>query len=212
MSDRFLGSRTEYSQRGLDLRDLARDPATQLELWIEDAMIENVLEPTAMCLATAGADGCPSSRMVLMRALDQRGLTFFSNFSSQKGMELDANARAAVCFWWGPLQRQVRVEGRVEKVSESESDHYFTNRPRGSQLASAASPQSQPVDSREQLDALVADLDAKFPGEIPRPSHWGGYRLIPESFEFWQGREARLHDRFRYTVAESGWTIQRLAP
>ena len=212
MSDAYLGSRLEYGQRGLSRSDLLDDPIQQLELWLEDASREQILEPTAMSLATADAKGRPSSRMVLLRGLDSKGLTFFTNGLSRKGEELAVNPWAAVCFWWGPMERQVRVEGRVERVSPQESDDYFAHRPRGSQLASAASPQSRVVQSREELEELVRSLDLAQPDRVERPEHWGGYRLMPEAFEFWQGRPARFHDRFSYRKEGAGWLIDRLAP
>lgn len=208
MSDAFLGSRLTYARQGLGEQDLLDDPVALLQAWLRDAEAENVLEPTAMCLATADPSGMPNARMVLLRQLDSRGLVFFTNYLSAKGQELEACPHAAACFWWGPLERQVRVRGRVEKVSAEESDAYFASRPPDSRRASAASPQSQPVASAEELRML---LEAT-PEAPDRPEHWGGFRLIPCEFEFWQGRPARLHDRFRYTLAEGKWRVARLAP
>ncbi len=208
MSDAFLGSRLEYARDGLDVGNLHTDPVEQLRVWLDDAIREGVLEPTAMCLATADATGYPSSRMVLMRGLDERGLTFYTNYQSQKGEDLTSNPRASVCFWWGLLERQVRVRGAVEVLSAGESDAYFMARPPGSRKASAASPQSSVVSDRQELERL---LEAT-PDDVNRPAHWGGYLLRPEEFEFWQGRPARLHDRFRYRLDGGLWLIERLAP
>lgn len=206
MSDAYLGSRLNYDRGTLD--QAPDDPVEFLKRWLAEAAAESVMEPTAMCLSTVDLDGRPSSRMVLMRGLDARGLVFYTNYLSRKGRELAANPHGAVCFWWCALERQVRVEGKIEKVSPEESDIYFYGRPASSRRASAASPQSEPVDSAEALQAL---LDST-PEEPERPDHWGGYRLIPTAFEFWQGRPARLHDRFRCVRIEHEWVSQRLAP
>jgi pyridoxamine 5'-phosphate oxidase len=166
-----------------------------------------------MTVATAALDAKPSARIVLLRGADERGFVFYTNYTSRKGKELKDNPFAALVFYWQPLHRQIRVEGRVERVNAQESDAYFANRPRGSQLASAASPQSQVLAGREALDARVAELDAAFPNQVLRPPHWGGYRVIPDVFEFWQGRPNRMHDRLRYTrAADNSWRIERLAP
>ena len=163
-----------------------------------------------VALATAAADGAPSVRMVLLKDADERGLVFYSGYESRKGRELAANPRAAILVHMPG--RQIRVEGRVEKVSLEESDAYWATRPRGSQIAASVSRQSEPIDSREELDARFAELDAASPGEIPRPPHWGGYRLVPDVYEFWEHRENRLHDRFRYRRDGEGWTMERLQP
>ena len=207
--------RTSYTQSTLESVD--PDPFRQLEGWLSDAIAEKVIEPQAMTVSTVGADGRPSSRVVLLRGLSAEGLTFYTNYGSHKGRELEANPYACTNFWWGPLERQVRVEGRVFKVSPQESDAYFASRPRDSQAASASSPQSQIIGSRAELEAHMQALEAQFPDAIPRPAHWGGFRLVPDRFEFWQGRPARLHDRFVYlpekgTLEGSRWTIHRIAP
>lgn len=204
--------RSNYQKGALDKSALNTDPFAVLIEWLEEAVAAKVTEPSAMCLATAGADGRPHGRMVLLRGLDSVGLTFFSHSNGPKGRELAENPFAAVTFWWGELERQVRVEGRVHLVDEEESDRYFASRPRESQLASAASPQSEPVSSREELESMVADLAAVNPEHVLRPFTWGGFRLVPDSFEFWQGRPARLHDRFVYRLAGENWQITRLAP
>lgn len=208
-----LGSpRSEYGQRSLDVSDLSPDPIDQLRLWLDEAIAANVVEPSAMCLSTVGPLNRPSARMVLLRGLSERGLTFFTNYESRKGSELDLNPWACATFWWGGLERQVRIEGRISMLSAEESDAYFAARPRQSQLASAASPQSQAVANREELEGLVAQLAAQYPADVPRPEHWGGYVLTPDQFEFWQGRSARLHDRLAYLREDDAWRIARLAP
>lgn len=208
----MLGERSEYGRDTLDLEELALDPIAQLKAWLDDAVAAKVVEPTAMCVSTVSPDGRPSGRMVLMRGLDDRGPIFFTNYESRKGRNLAENPAIAATFWWGELQRQVRIEGSVERVSDEESDAYFHGRPRDRQLASAASPQSEVISSREELAVRVAALDAQYPDEIPRPGDWGGFRIVPVAFEFWQGRTARMHDRFRYRREDSVWIIERLAP
>ncbi len=206
-----LGGRSEYGLSGLNREDLPDQPFYLLRQWLDDAVNAKVVEPSAMCLSTV-AEGRPSSRMVLLRGLDANGLTLFTNYLSRKGSELDQSPYASLCFWWGPLERQVRVEGVVEKTSAAESDAYFASRPRDSQLASAASPQSQAISGREEVEREMYKLSNLQPKQILRPAHWGGYRLKPDAFEFWQGGRARLHDRFRYEAAAQGWEISRLAP
>lgn len=204
--------RYDYGKGSLDFGDLESDPLEQLKLWLEDAVQAQVVEPTAMCLATVGPDGQPSARFVLLRDLSERGLTFFTNYESRKGQELEANPKACVAFWWAALERQVRVEGVVERLPETDSDAYFASRPRESQIASAASPQSREVGSREELEARLEDLMRKHPDVVPRPAHWGGYVLVPHTVEFWQGRKARFHDRILYRRHAAGWKFVRLAP
>lgn len=205
----FDGGRSEYTSGKLDLKDLNSDPMAQLERWLADAKNAQCIEPSAMTLATVDANNHPSARIVLLRGLDS-GLVFYTNYLSRKGSDLSENSNAASCFWWGKLERQVRVEGVVEKVSASESDAYFASRPRESQAASASSPQSQIISGRKEIEAAKNDLLEREP--IDRPNHWGGYRLIPNYFEFWQGRKARLHDRFCYVRQGEEWVIHRLAP
>ena len=205
------GHRTEYVRGLLDASDLLPDPIAQLQLWLEDATSAGVTEPMAMTVSTVSTSGRPSSRVVLLRGLDD-GLIFYTNYLSRKGQEISHQPMACINFWWGDLERQVRVEGRIVKVAEEESDAYFASRPFESQLASTASPQSTKVDSRETLDSLVDELRFIHKTGVNRPDHWGGYRLIPDYFEFWQGRKARLHDRLIYEPGEGGWQISRLAP
>lgn len=205
----MLETRKDYLQGSLDLPDLQGNPLLQLEQWLEDATQAGILEPNAMCISTV-RHSRPSSRMVLLRGIDT-GLVFYTNYLSKKGTDIASNSFACANFWWGALERQVRVEGRLVKVSAVESDQYFATRPRESQLASAASPQSQPV-TRPELEQMVQDLRVKYPDSMPRPAHWGGFRLIPEYFEFWQGRSARLHDRIVYKLENGTWVQDRLAP
>jgi len=208
-----MTERTDYRLGELEEMQLADSPIVQLQRWVEDAARAKLVEPSAMCVSSVGPDGRPSARYVLLRGLDERGLVFFTNYESRKGVELATNPFVAVTFWWGLLERQVRVEGRVERTSDDESDAYFESRPRDSQLASSASPQSRPVENREALEALVKALAAEYEGEpVPRPDHWGGFRIVPDRFEFWHGRRARLHDRVIYEIQPTGWTRYRIAP
>lgn len=209
--DSELG-RYDYRKGELLEEDLQSDPIQALKDWLEVAQAASVIEPMAMCLSTVNSEGRPSSRMVLLRGIDELGLRFFSNYESRKGHDLAVNPYAALNFWWSTLERQVRAEGRVQRLSDSESDAYFTSRPYESQLASAASPQSQVVPEREYLDRLVDELGSSYPTDVPRPSHWGGYVLVPDRIEFWQGRPARLHDRIEFVLQDKVWRKQRLAP
>ena len=194
-------------------RDMAADPLDQFQRWFTEAQAADIRAPNAMALATAGTDGAPSARMVLLKGADADGLVFFTGYGSRKGGELDANPRAALLFYWDPLGRQVRVEGSVERVSPEESDAYFATRPRGAQLAAAASRQGRVLADRAELDAEVAQLEREHAeGEVPRPEHWGGYRLRPDAYEFWQHRESRLHDRLRYRRDAGRWVLERLSP
>jgi pyridoxamine 5'-phosphate oxidase len=188
--------------------DVAPDPLEQFRHWFAAAGDDN-----RMALATAAPDGSPSVRMVLLKGADEQGFVFFTGYGSRKGGELEANPRAALLFHWAPLGRQVRVEGPAERVSAEESDAYFATRPRGAQLAATASRQGRVLANRAQLDETVADLEREHAGgEVPRPEHWGGYRLRPDVYEFWQHRDDRLHDRLRYTPDGEGWRLERLSP
>lgn len=208
--------RQEYTRDGLDLPDLNPDPIHQFEKWFKQACDAGILEPNAMSLATATPDGYPSLRTVLLKAFDHHGFVFYSNYESRKGREIAANPRAALMFPWLGLERQVKITGRVEKVSASESLAYFMSRPYGSQLGAWVSRQSSVVSSRSLLLAKLDEMKRKFAeGKVPLPGGWGGYRVVPDTLEFWQGRPSRLHDRFMYTRDEtvpSGWRIERLAP
>lgn len=193
--------------------DLAAEPLEQFRRWYAEAETSGMRAPQALALATATKDGAPSVRMVLLKSADERGFTFFTGYASRKAGEVDANPRAALLFHWEPLGRQVRIEGRVERVSAQESDDYFATRPRGAQLAASASRQSSVLRNRVELDERVAELDRQHAHrDVPRPEHWGGYRLTPETYEFWQHRDDRMHDRLRYRRSGGGWTIERLSP
>jgi pyridoxamine 5'-phosphate oxidase len=193
--------------------DADRDPLEQFRRWYADAEAAGIRAPHAMALATATPDARPSVRMVLLKGFDEDGFVFFTGYVSRKGSELDANPYAALLFYWDPLGRQVRIDGRVERVTAAESDAYFATRPRGAQLAASASRQSVVLGGRDELDARVAELEGEYAGaDVPRPEHWGGFRLRPEAYEFWQHREDRLHDRLRYRRDGDAWTIERLSP
>lgn len=209
-----IDERHDYDKASLDEAEVATDPFRQFQRWFDHATAEGVAEPNAMIVATASAQGRPSARVVLMRGFDDRGFTFFTNYQSRKGDEIAANPFASAVFFWQPLERQVRVEGAVVRVSAAESDAYFEGRPGGSKLGAWASRQSSVVAGREVLEAEMEGLKARFPGEeIPRPPHWGGYRIVPDAVEFWQGRQSRLHDRIVYRRSpEAAWRVERLSP
>jgi pyridoxamine 5'-phosphate oxidase len=206
--------RKDYSLAGLTEKELARDPFRQFEQWFQEAEAAKIPEPNAMILATATRDGRPSTRTVLLKGLDGRGFVFYSNYESRKGRELDGNPRASLLFPWVALERQVIIEGTVAKVAREESEAYFHSRPRMSQLAAWASQQSAIISGRAVLEDSLKTLDKKYAGHpVPLPPHWGGWRLTPETVEFWQGRRSRLHDRLRFRRAPDGsWSVERLAP
>jgi pyridoxamine 5'-phosphate oxidase len=198
-------------ERPLDETELDPDPLRQFARWFEEARAAEIRAPEAMAAATASPDGSPSVRMVLLKGFDERGFTFFTGYESRKGRELAENPRAALLFYWDPLGRQVRIEGPVERVDEAESDVYFRSRPRGARISASVSPQSRVVESRAELEKRAAELEASG-GEIPRPVAWGGLRVRPETYEFWQHRATRLHDRLRYRREAGVWVVERLAP
>jgi len=204
--------RKSYERHELDEASCDDDPLRQFEAWLEQATKAQLPEPNAMTLATVGADGRPSTRIVLIKGLDARGLVWYTNYDSRKGHELAHQPQAALQFHWVELERVVRIEGQVEKVSAEESDAYYATRPLDSRIGAWASPQSQPIRSRAVLVGNAAKAAARHGLNPPRPPHWGGYRLVPDRWEFWQGRRSRLHDRLRYSLESGRWTRQRLAP
>jgi len=204
--------RRDYGSDGLFEADLAEEWPTQFGRWLAEAVAAGLAEPNAMVLATADAEGRPSARTVLLKGYDVRGFVFFTNYESRKGRELTANPYASLVFPWYPLHRQVIVAGPVERTSRAETEDYFAIRPRGAQLGAWASAQSERIPDRAALEQAWAAAERRFPGEVPAPPHWGGYRLAPTSVEFWQGQTSRLHDRLRYRLAGQSWVVERLSP
>ncbi|MEI6483919.1 MAG: pyridoxamine 5'-phosphate oxidase [Betaproteobacteria bacterium] len=204
--------RKNYQQAELLESNAAKHPLEQFTLWLNQALAAEIPEPNAMTLATVASDLRPSTRIVLIKGYDEQGIVWFTNYDSRKGRELAGNPFAALQFHWVELERVVRIEGRVEKISEADSDAYYHSRPLASRIGAWASPQSQTIGSREWLQRELQTYADKFQQEPPRPPHWGGYRLVPDSWEFWQGGGARLHDRLQYTLNDAQWLMQRLAP
>ena len=214
MSDSIAGIRMDYQLKAFSENDAAPDAISQFHIWWQEAINSNIAEVNAMTLATASRDGIPSARVVLLKGCDEKGFSFFSNYRSFKAQQLEENPRACLVFFWKELERQVRITGLVQKLSEAESNEYFDSRPEGSRIGAIASPQSQIIPDRQWLEEKVAVAAGQYEGKNPpRPDHWGGYLLKPITVEFWQGRSNRLHDRLQYSLEESGnWRIDRLAP
>lgn len=206
--------RQDYATRGLNREELDPDPVNFFSRWLEEAQQAGLLEPNAMVLSTVDAEGQTWSRVVLLKAIDANGFAFFTNYKGSKARHLDHEPRAALTFWWGAMERQVNITGRIRKTSREISEQYFANRPRPSQLGAIASPQSSVISGRMELESRYAEAERQFQDqEIPCPEHWGGYLLEPQTIEFWQGRRSRLHDRFRFTREKSaGWKVEQLAP
>jgi len=212
-SDLVRNRRVQYETAGLDIADVDDSPVAQWHRWHEAAAEADLVEPNAMTVATVDASGVPDARIVLAREVSDNGITFFTNFNSAKSEQLDSSSNASAVFGWLALHRQVRVVGPVERISDAESDAYFSSRPRGSQIGAWASPQSEVIESRQTLESLVTDVEARFEGqEVTRPPFWGGWRIIPVRWEFWQGRPSRLHDRIQYVLSDAAWVRHRLAP
>lgn len=204
--------RQDYSQKELSENQCLDNPIAQFEIWLNEAIEAQVHEPTAMNVATVGADGKPQARMVLLKEVNEKGFVFFTNYASRKGQAIDANPFVALTFFWAELERQVRVEGSIFRLPENESDEYFASRPYTSRLGAWASEQSQVIESKNVLITRAAMFGVKHPINVPRPPHWGGYVIVPERVEFWQGRPSRLHDRIVYRSENSAWQKERLAP
>ena len=215
-TDSLIEPRRSYVTGTLSREQLDANPMTQFERWLGDARAEKLIDATAMMLSTVDPSGQPTSRVVLLKGIDERGFTFYTNHDSSKGLQLKTNPKAAVLFYWQKLERQVRIQGTVTQLPAADADEYFYSRPEGSRFSAAASAQSSPVANRSELETAVASLKEQYPdGNVPRPANWGGYLLSPNYLEFWQGRDDRLHDRFIYETAESpstSWSVQRLSP
>ncbi|MFW5820138.1 MAG: pyridoxamine 5'-phosphate oxidase [Bacteroidota bacterium] len=203
----------DYMHRVLNMKDLPEDPLSLFKVWMDDALKKDLPEPNAMSVSTVNSNGKPSSRTVLLKEFNSEGLVFYTNYNSRKAKEISENPDVSVLIFWPELERQVRIEGHAAKISEKDSDEYFASRPRASQIGAWASPQSETIESRKELEKRFSDTEKKYEGkEVPRPSHWGGFRIIPSSFEFWQGSIARLNDRIVYFTENGSWLMKRLAP
>ena len=211
-NEELANLRRDWSSRKLDENNVDKNPFEQFQLWMKEAIDAEILDPNAMALATADKSGTPSARIVLLKNIDEKGLTFYTNYTSKKSSDLLENPKASVVFFWKELERQLRVTGSVEKVSKEESEEYFKSRPYDSKIGAWASKQSREVPDRKSLEASFEEYKNKFPGEVPLPDFWGGFRIVPERFEFWQGRPGRLHDRVVYLKENDSWKIVRLAP
>lgn len=211
--DQLRQLRTDYQRAILSEDQVDPDPIHQFSIWFQEALNAKVAEPNAMSLSTVNAQGRPSSRIVLIKGLEQQGITWFTHYTSKKGEELAANPYAALLFFWSELERQVRIEGKVEKISDAENDAYFHSRPRDSRIGALASEQSKTITNRAVLDDRFSNISAQYGDQVPRPAHWGGFRLVPDYVEFWQGRSSRFHDRIAFTKNDQGvWLRQRLQP
>lgn len=215
MEKNIADLRLDYKLQSLDIQDVSENPMEQFNVWFQEALQSDLREPNAMVLATSDKSNMPSARVVLLKGVSERGFVFFTNFESKKGQELEENPKAAVVFNWLELERQIRIQGLVEKISDEEATTYFQSRPKGSQIGAWASPQSQVIANRAILEQNQSEFEAEYASEniLPKPPHWGGYRVVPQTIEFWQGRSSRLHDRIFYTLQEDfTWKIVRLAP
>ena len=213
MSHEIIPERIDYGDEELNREDLPTEPMAGFREWMRHAVQQGVEEANAVCLCTVDEEGHPDGRIVLLKQIEDEGLLFYTNYGSRKGRQLACRPLATLVSWWQPLRRQIRVSGRVEKIETKDSDAYFSSRPRDSRLGAWVSRQSEPVDSREVLEKKLEEVDRRFGSEVPRPAYWGGYRLVPSRFEFWQGRDSRLHDRFEYQIDEGGrWDVRRLMP
>lgn len=209
----IYGLRTDYGTGNLDEKTARANPFEQFEIWLNEAIASQTDEPNAMVVTTVSGESKPSSRIVLLRGFDRNGLVFYTNYESQKGREIAENNHVALLFFWAKLERQIRIEGKISKISRQKSREYFSSRPRESQIGAWASAQSREIESRNELEEKTLQLEKKFANcDIPCPPFWGGYIVKPESFEFWQGRKSRLHDRLKYLKIKSGWQIERLSP